>query len=537
ALLSEVIAKQLKSFNCLAQFAAVRAIHTAIRQTGESPRLIAGLARGYANLGTLTEIHWSPAHKVFKARALLYSERLVAKYPGPEASRARAYVRALVGLHQAALDDLATSQTKLPTKPTDKPVEESILVEAYCRGDSERLAKAGSGDDQKMLANYLRLLLADSSNLFEVRQRAAQSVLKLDGTCMRAVDSLINGAPLGIQRNASDAGISRFSKCVFPQVLEIADLSEEARKLAKPVPNASREIADRIALIKHLEKAGTQGDSAEPSLAVAGMLIRETGFVHAWRWLAVRRHTLDWNVDGPLAAMRPVVEGHPYAAFIETHVWDRDAAVKPLKTIAELTRDPNLEATEEPMIAYLGQYSVEAALALRLVALQHSDPIFRDLIDVTRHSNKEPELQRAAQRLREISPYAPATIVASILHDWEYAAPRAQEWEQKYARDPDVLESLGTRFLVLQKIDDAERCLKHRVEALADQDGFKQLANFYRHKGDEAAWVKTLEKSLTAPSYGLEKAGTQVELAEHFTSKGDLKAAAEHADLAADSHA
>ncbi len=59
-------------------FAAVRNLHEAMRTSGESPFRVAGLVRGYALLGLLTEHHWHPAHKVFKARALLYAQRLVA---------------------------------------------------------------------------------------------------------------------------------------------------------------------------------------------------------------------------------------------------------------------------------------------------------------------------------------------------------------------------------------------------------------------------------------------------------------------------
>ena len=57
----------------------------------------------------LTEFHWSPAHRVFKARALLYAERLNAAEREPrlaEALYARAFVRALVGRHDLALADL-----------------------------------------------------------------------------------------------------------------------------------------------------------------------------------------------------------------------------------------------------------------------------------------------------------------------------------------------------------------------------------------------------------------------------------------------
>src|SRR6202011_2878862 len=81
----------------LSQVAALRQLHAAMRERGESPALLGGLARAYATLGILIEFHWNAAHKVCKARALLYAQRLVARDPKAPAGRwHRAYALALV---------------------------------------------------------------------------------------------------------------------------------------------------------------------------------------------------------------------------------------------------------------------------------------------------------------------------------------------------------------------------------------------------------------------------------------------------------
>ncbi len=49
---------------------AVRDLHESIRTDAESPARLGALARGYAQLGVLSEFQWHPAHKAFKARAL-----------------------------------------------------------------------------------------------------------------------------------------------------------------------------------------------------------------------------------------------------------------------------------------------------------------------------------------------------------------------------------------------------------------------------------------------------------------------------------
>ena len=92
-------------------FAAVRDIHEAIRTSGESPARVGGLVRGYTLLGAVTEHLWHPAHKVLKARALLYAQRLIAR--DPKSSYAlwhRAFAEALIGLHKAAQADFAEAR-------------------------------------------------------------------------------------------------------------------------------------------------------------------------------------------------------------------------------------------------------------------------------------------------------------------------------------------------------------------------------------------------------------------------------------------
>ena len=62
---------RLAGLGFVEHFAAIRDLHDAIRASGESPVRLGALARGYAQLGVLSEFRWNPAHKAFKARAML----------------------------------------------------------------------------------------------------------------------------------------------------------------------------------------------------------------------------------------------------------------------------------------------------------------------------------------------------------------------------------------------------------------------------------------------------------------------------------
>ena len=56
-------------------------MHEALRTKGESPATLGALSRAYANLGMLTDTQWEAAPWVYKARGLLYAERLRQRDP------------------------------------------------------------------------------------------------------------------------------------------------------------------------------------------------------------------------------------------------------------------------------------------------------------------------------------------------------------------------------------------------------------------------------------------------------------------------
>ena len=131
------------------QFAAVRRLQAEVREKGESPNLLAGLSRGYANLGLLTQFHWNSAPMVFKARGLLYAQRFLTRYPDdPAAIRTRAYAAALAGMHQLALDDLAAARKLAATEPkVTVPQPWVEMIDAYVHFDLRRLAAARAASD------------------------------------------------------------------------------------------------------------------------------------------------------------------------------------------------------------------------------------------------------------------------------------------------------------------------------------------------------------------------------------------------------
>ena len=84
---------RLSKLSYIGVFAAIRDLHDAMRTSGESPRRIGALVRAYALMGLLTEHHWHPAHKVFKARRTVVCavarDPAAQRFPQPLAPRLR----------------------------------------------------------------------------------------------------------------------------------------------------------------------------------------------------------------------------------------------------------------------------------------------------------------------------------------------------------------------------------------------------------------------------------------------------------------
>ena len=178
-------------------FAAIRALHEAIRTKGETSTLLIALARAYANLGSLSESQWTADYLAFQARGLLYAQRAVVRdHDAPSSLRGQAYVEALTGLLQQALYDLnmANKADEAKANPSWAP-----MIRAYSRSDAEMLGKIIESRPEDPLPRYLRFLtLLHSSGIFWGEDRlcrheiiaAGRAVLEKVPDCFRVLDGM-----------------------------------------------------------------------------------------------------------------------------------------------------------------------------------------------------------------------------------------------------------------------------------------------------------------------------------------------------------
>ena len=231
-------AERLWEWNEIAVLGALRRIHAEIRAKGESPELLAGLAVGYANLGSLTEYYFSPAHKAFSARALLYAERLLRETEGSDwALWHRAYVRAIVGLHEQALTDVKAAKKLWDKKSSKRLPFWTDVLEAFCEGHLPQMLQKAKTRDQERLARYLNLQAVMYSSMTAVTIKATQAMLEECPDCLRAADALCGTVQIGPMNLVTSTAFPLYSKTLRSRLPDVHGFpSALAKRLREAKP-------------------------------------------------------------------------------------------------------------------------------------------------------------------------------------------------------------------------------------------------------------------------------------------------------------
>jgi hypothetical protein len=219
----------------VAQFGAVRAAHQAILKNGGSPEWLSVLARGYANLASLTHHHWNSATEVFAARAWLYSQRIVAADSHSNLALSnRAYAWALAGSFHDALADLDQLE-KLPAdaQATKGDGEWTKLIKPFASSNRADTKKVGA--DVKKLkpwSTYLYFELCNYARYPEWMYEAANEVGPVCPMAYKVFDELAHhGQQLGVIRMGATAAPQAFAHFVPLTLDHVPGLPTEIRDL------------------------------------------------------------------------------------------------------------------------------------------------------------------------------------------------------------------------------------------------------------------------------------------------------------------
>jgi tetratricopeptide (TPR) repeat protein len=317
--------KRLAHLDIFSQYLAVRLLHQQIRTQGASPQRLTALVRGYANLGALTQDQWSRASKVFFARALLYAERLVVhENHSGQSLFARAYARAFVGLHAAALDDLDTAAKSAdapPGGPPASPPPWAVLLRALCCYDPFPCQYAISTGpfEYRQLAVFLNAIisldkfpqdrvleavdgaLTDYPGMFVL---APASPDLGDQVVPRPADQVINELPVLLVDKLRNAG---FPASINYAINHVQPGDDSFRQLAA--------VRDRLCAAA----SRMPFDSSEPSLGVLADLIEQQEMIAIVHKALTARN--NGSVPNDLQKLtsnaNTILKAHPWGPFVE----------------------------------------------------------------------------------------------------------------------------------------------------------------------------------------------------------------------------
>jgi tetratricopeptide (TPR) repeat protein len=509
-------------------FAAIRALHAALATDGESPERTGALVRGYALLGVLSEFHWHPAHKAFKARALLYAQRLVAREPKAAWGLwHRAYAEAMAGLHRDALADLAEARSRAGASGGPKPPAWVELIAALAHCDAERLQSEKG--PQAPLAALLRLTAVE----YPVRSRsalqAARAVLDLDPECFRAYDALCRVGGVANGHVATTLGPEILAKTLPERLRALEDLPTRLRE------HFDHPLGGEAALFQALDQAGAPGqDTGELSWGVLGRLIRETRFLQVYRRLAFMRGAWSVPVDEFWNESRPAVADHRFFPYLQMLAAPSPDAERAFTNLAEHLRaqELNLEPVAFDMIRAIPAPGNPREQNAYSTATRQIDDVARDLSEVVQDSQPDAQV-KYARTLLAVSPHSPYAKAMLIEKDWGHSQSLAAAWEKESGDSPVLLGSLARLNASQGKLDEAQRYLQRYIQREPEYWAYEQLARIYKDRGDLRRWQETLEDFLKVEDTGLEHAKVRVELADHYMALGQWGKAKPYAEDAA----
>jgi hypothetical protein len=515
------VEQQLEEMHVLPQFAAVRRLHRLLHDEGESPERLVALARAYANLGVLTEHLWHPAYKAYQGRALLYSERAVARWPQlSQVWSGRAYARALVGLHAAALADLAQADTlQTDSYPTWHP-----LIAGFCRFDPRKVEERANEGNQ--LALVLRLLTRERYSGATPVVDAAQAVLAALPDNDRVLESLYETQRIDIRGQAAALGIARTAE-YLPQRLHRLDLPPKAKEVVLQELDARRPTFDeagerkrRLQLIRALREEGAVAkDRTEPSWQALATWIEEVAFWQTARQLEHLRRVESEGIDNARKQLVPLVQDHAYRAFLDAFTNNPKTHHDKLLELVAAYRPHNALLSQAFLLDSLGQRGIPQGEHFGTRAMQHQDQVYRDILREGRYS-REIFWKEHANNLRRVSPHSHLTVASSIEFDWAYSEPHAEEWERQHLESSRVQAALGKQYLAHQKLEDAIRCLERAIRLEPDFQSYAALASAWLQLKNEARWLETWNNFLHEEEQGLNQTLARVKVADYFLLQG-----------------
>lgn len=545
----------LGEMNFVSQFAAARAAHQATREGSESLEWLDVLARSYAHLSTLTNHTWSSQSDAFAARALLYAERAVVQAKDKPLPRwSRAYVYAVLGLHGLAIDEV-DAISDMPDGDAEPPTW-TELVKPIAEFDHVALDKCAELHPELVeTAAYAQWRLY---YCYLHGRWVYEKGLNAIDTCPEAYgvySVMANWDALAVKRVGASAGASAFGKLLPRRMAKIDSLPKKVRALTVTTPDfigglfgqsRTSSLSPRpIEIARALKEETLKAPAEEFSWPILAELITEEQFTQAANHLRVSRDAVEHSKESLVARLRPLVEGHRYAPFIESHAFSPRQQEESKAELRKITVvDPR-----GVMVNMLGSVwdvpvaGLQCGTELGVNAAAHRSRTVPALLEAdhelvlrwTKHFNDENHRSILAD-FAAISPYAPQANRLKFAQADDPDLATVKTWEAELRDDPLVWMAAAWQYKRLEDYESAIRCYRRSLDISPCMDATQSLAAIYYTQGDKERWEETLKSYLNVDDLGLAHSEIHRDLANEHISLRAWKQAEPHALEAAQSY-
>lgn len=541
--LSEIDAL-LERVDLTSQFVAVRRLHALNQELGDSPERLGRLVNGYAHLGLLTECYWGATSRVFKARSMIYAERLLAKYEDYRLAKHHwNYAQAIAGIHLWALqseqsiaertDGDGESGTELPAW--------SNLTLPYCQYDVEKLTEiARSSSPVAAWAHYLRYWVYFNSGEKRLLSTTARETVAACPEAFNVFALMAYEGQLGVMHQAGQWSIYAMARHCAQTIAECSELPEEIRTLAAAEPSRKAPLKawGEVSQTLHEDQGG-----GEFAWSLLGNLMEETAVMVGALTLRVARggsqeHTLEPYVG----VMLPAIKNHPDAAFFHAAVYSSRGQADKLRQACLKFRfvDPNL--WQRRNLYYLWQVTNEHKEPIGFNADKAASRDFTASSLVLSLNWSRANTDFREMLIRELGKVSPASPVA-LAHQIEERVGDASDvtteefegWKKSAAASPAAWVNIGKVYVKQQEYDNAYECFERSFELSPTEYTAREWAWAYERAGELDKVVPTFEKYLDEDDLGLGHSNTHYEIARYYLRHDKPSEAKPHALTAAES--
>lgn len=535
--LPTAIEELLQTMELPSQLIALRMAHAHQRQHGASLESLSALARGYAHLSQLTNLHLTNERFTYAARGLLYASRMVRQFPdSPAGYWHQAYVFTLIGLTKDSMWQLDRAKTLAQRQPVTDPEWMKLVTMA---NDFDLLGLATTLAEQRAnigLGALLCFRSVETAGSDYAALEIGKNVLTLSPGNIRIVQGMDRLAGVSYRHGTTGRCFEMLGKTLEESLPRLKSHDDSLRRCLDDLRIDPNDPFDRHRLVKALNDAASR-DVREPSLSVLGQLIDATDVLSIAQRVNFLFKHLGTSPDSFIEAVQPILVDHPHGALIGSF---RDYNNSKLSDhLSEVVvEDPNFLSVFRLLLREIeGDIKLKqetvAECQLRMYdSVPAFDMDYAQKIDYSRQS----AAVQMARWMVDINPKSPKRISSLIRLDWDESQDDIDRWLEKYGHHPAVVGALGDQYYAHGDMEKAESMYKKYIELAPEYKAYRVVASLQYRRGELDQALKTAEKFLETEDFGLEHARMQQRAARTLMAEGDYAAAMKWAEGTAQSY-